>query len=93
MEPRESTRPDHDQVPFYSWVTNLHTTIGLRSNVSGIIEYFEDKVADGHEIEYLVLVTSQFDFNRLSVFGFLKQSAETPEPAVPEEGGEFEEDR
>ncbi len=36
------------------------------------VDYFKDLVAPGHEIEYLVLVCSQFGLNKINVYGFLK---------------------
>jgi DNA-binding beta-propeller fold protein YncE len=38
------------------------------------VDLFADHVAPGHEIEYLILVTSQFGVNKVNAFGFLKQS-------------------
>jgi len=37
---------------------------------------FADRVAPGHEIEYLILVTSQYGPNKINVYGFLKQDAD-----------------
>jgi DNA-binding beta-propeller fold protein YncE len=34
------------------------------------VEYFQKFVADGFEIEYLILVVNQFGLNKLQVFGF-----------------------
>jgi hypothetical protein len=36
---------------------------------------FADKVAPGHEVEYLIIVTNQYGPNKISVYGFLKQNA------------------
>jgi DNA-binding beta-propeller fold protein YncE len=35
------------------------------------VDYFADRVMPGYEIEYLVIVTSQFGSNKVSVFGHL----------------------
>jgi DNA-binding beta-propeller fold protein YncE len=40
------------------------------------VDLFADLVAPGYEIEYLVLVTSQFGANKVSVFGFLQPEGE-----------------
>ena len=37
------------------------------------VGYFQKFVAPGHQIEYLILVTSQFGGQKVSVYGFLKQ--------------------
>jgi DNA-binding beta-propeller fold protein YncE len=37
------------------------------------VDLFADEVAPGHEIEYLVIVTSQYGPRLVNVFGFLKQ--------------------
>lgn len=36
------------------------------------VDMFKDKVAEGQEIEYLILVTSQFGLKLVNVYGFLK---------------------
>jgi hypothetical protein len=38
------------------------------------VDLFADLAAPGHQLEYLILVTSQFGSRKVSVFGFLKQS-------------------
>lgn len=38
------------------------------------VDVFKDKVAPGHELEYLILVTSQFGNSKVNVYGFLKES-------------------
>ncbi len=38
------------------------------------VDVFADRVAPGHEIEYLILVTSQFGSSKVNVYGFLKES-------------------
>lgn len=38
------------------------------------VKYFEDLVAPGHEIEYLILVSSQYGPHKVSVYGFLKKN-------------------
>jgi sugar lactone lactonase YvrE len=37
---------------------------------------FADRVAPGHELEYLILVTNQYGPNKINVYGFLKQDAD-----------------
>jgi DNA-binding beta-propeller fold protein YncE len=37
------------------------------------VALFADRVASGHELEYLILVTNQYGPNKISVYGFLKQ--------------------
>jgi DNA-binding beta-propeller fold protein YncE len=37
------------------------------------VALFADRVAPGHELEYLILVTNQYGPNKISVYGFLKQ--------------------
>jgi sugar lactone lactonase YvrE len=39
------------------------------------VDLFADRVAPGHELEYLILVTSQYGPNKINVYGFLKQGA------------------
>jgi hypothetical protein len=36
------------------------------------VDLFADRVAPGYKVEYLVIVTSQFGMNKVSVFGFLE---------------------
>ena len=38
------------------------------------VDYFKDYVAPGYQCEYLILVTSQFGGQKVSVYGFLKKS-------------------
>jgi DNA-binding beta-propeller fold protein YncE len=38
------------------------------------VDLFADFVAPGHEIEYVILVTSQYGQRKVNVFGFLKQT-------------------
>jgi DNA-binding beta-propeller fold protein YncE len=38
------------------------------------VDLFADRVAPGYEVEYLVIVTSQYGGNKVSVFGFLEPS-------------------
>jgi sugar lactone lactonase YvrE len=50
---------------------------GLNLPAKVVIDYdnvdlFADRVAPGYEVEYLVIITSQFGTNKVSVFGFLK---------------------
>ncbi len=37
------------------------------------VDLFKDRVARGHKVEFLLLVTSQFGLNKVNVYGFLKQ--------------------
>jgi DNA-binding beta-propeller fold protein YncE len=37
---------------------------------------FADRVAPGHELEYLILITSQYGARKVNVYGFLKQGEE-----------------
>ena len=37
------------------------------------VDLFADRVAPGHKVEYLILVTSQFGANKVNVYGFLEQ--------------------
>lgn len=39
------------------------------------VDLFKDRVAPGLEIEYLILVTSQFGVNKVNVYGFLKDGS------------------
>ncbi len=39
------------------------------------VGYFQKYLAPGYQCEYLILVTSQFGPNKVSVYGFLKQTA------------------
>ncbi len=39
------------------------------------LELFADRVAPGHEVEYLILVTNQYGPNKVNIYGLLKQSA------------------
>ena len=50
---------------------------GLHLPATVVIDYdnvdlFADRVAPGYKVEYLVIVTSQFGTNKVSVFGFLE---------------------
>jgi DNA-binding beta-propeller fold protein YncE len=38
------------------------------------LSYFQKYVAPGHKLDYLILVTSQFGGQKVSVYGFLKQN-------------------
>ncbi|NIA12678.1 MAG: 6-bladed beta-propeller [Nitrospiraceae bacterium] len=38
------------------------------------VDLFKDRVAPGHEVEFLILVTSQFGANKVNVYGFLKSN-------------------
>lgn len=39
------------------------------------VTLFADRVAPGHELEYLILVTNQYGPHKINVYGFLKQDA------------------
>jgi hypothetical protein len=38
------------------------------------VDVFAHRVAPGHELEYLILVTNQYGPNKVNVYGFLKQN-------------------
>ncbi len=40
------------------------------------LDLFKDKVAEGYEIEYLVIVTSHFGQNKVNIYGFITQNGE-----------------
>jgi DNA-binding beta-propeller fold protein YncE len=44
---------------------------------------FADRVAPGYELEYLILVTSQYGPRKVNVYGFLKQDEEEARPRRP----------
>lgn len=51
---------------------------GLNMPAKVAIDYdnndlFKDNVAPGHELEYVILVSSQFGLNKVNVYGFLKE--------------------
>ena len=41
------------------------------------VDLFADRVAPGYKVEYLVIVTSQFGANKVSVFGFLESTEQS----------------
>ncbi len=41
------------------------------------VDLFADRVAPGYKVEYLVIVTSQFGPNKVSVFGYLESSEQS----------------
>jgi hypothetical protein len=52
---------------------------GSKTRAKAEIDYdnmglFADRVAPGHELEYRILVTSQFGTNKVNAFVFLKRS-------------------
>jgi len=49
---------------------NLPAKVAISYDGTGL---FEDQVADGYQIDYLLLVTSQYGLQKVSVFGFLSQ--------------------
>jgi DNA-binding beta-propeller fold protein YncE len=54
---------------------------GLNLPAKVVIDYdnvdlFADRVAPGYKVEYLVIVTSQYGRNKVSVFGFLQPDEE-----------------
>ena len=49
---------------------DLHLPAGLRIDYDNV-KYFQDKVAPGFKLEYLILVTSQVGANKLNVYGFV----------------------
>lgn len=66
---------DGELLLFFGGAGNLPGGINLPAKV--VIDYdnvdlFADRVAPGYKLEYLVIVTSQFGSNKVSVFGFLE---------------------
>jgi sugar lactone lactonase YvrE len=58
---------------------------GLNMPAKVVIDYdnvdiFADRVAPGYELEYLILVTSQFGLNKVNVYGFLKEGDGADDP-------------
>jgi hypothetical protein len=49
---------------------DLHLPAGLRIDYDNV-QYFQDKVAPGFKLEYLILVTSQVGPNKINVYGFV----------------------
>jgi hypothetical protein len=41
------------------------------------VDLFADRVAPGYKLEYLVVVTSQFGSNKVSVFGYIEPNEES----------------
>lgn len=57
--------------------TNLRGLLVLPATIAidyDNVELFEDLVAPGHELEYLILVTSQYGPSKVNVYGFLKKN-------------------
>lgn len=68
--------PEGKLLLFFGGMGNEPGNLSLPAKV--VIDYdhvdlFADRVAPGHEIEYLVIVTSQYGSRMVNVFGFLKQ--------------------
>jgi DNA-binding beta-propeller fold protein YncE len=68
---------DGDLLLFFGGAGNHPGGLNLPAKV--VIDYdnvglFADRVAPGFKVEYLVLVTSQYGTNKVSVFGFLEPS-------------------
>lgn len=62
---------------------------GINLPVKVVIDYdhvdlFKDRVAPGYEVEYLLLVTSQFGLNKVNVYGFLKTAGDESASASTE---------
>jgi len=69
--------PDGELLLFFGGAGNRPGGLNLPAKVA--IDYdnvglFADRVAPGYEVEYLVIVTSQYGTNKVSVFGFLESS-------------------
>jgi DNA-binding beta-propeller fold protein YncE len=68
---------DGELLLFFGGMGNRPGELYLPAKV--VIDYdnvglFADRVAPGYKLEYLVLVTSQYGGNKVSVFGFLEPS-------------------
>jgi sugar lactone lactonase YvrE len=71
---------DGELLLFFGGAGNIPGGLNLPAKV--VIDYdnvdlFADRVLPGYEIEYLVIVTSQFGANKVSVFGFLEPSEQS----------------
>jgi DNA-binding beta-propeller fold protein YncE len=67
---------------FFGGVGNQPGGLNLPAQVAidyDNVDLFADLAAPGYKIEYLVLVTSQFGANKVSVFGFLEPDEATDE--------------
>ena len=61
---------------FFGTSGNIPGGLNLPAKVSvdyGNTDLFADRVAPGHALEYLVLVSSQFGENKVNVYGYLKE--------------------
>jgi sugar lactone lactonase YvrE len=72
--------PDGELLLFFGGRGNRPGELYLPATV--VIDYdnvdlFADRVAPGYQIEYLVLVTSQYGSNKVSVFGFLEPNEQS----------------
>jgi sugar lactone lactonase YvrE len=69
--------PDGELLLFFGGAGNRPGGLNLPADVAidyDNVDLFADRVAPGYRIEYLVLVTSQFGTNKVSVFGFIEPS-------------------
>lgn len=67
--------PDGELLLFFGGPGNQRGGLTLPAKVTisyDSVEYFADRVAPGYEIDYLILVTSQFGPNKVNVYGFIK---------------------
>jgi hypothetical protein len=70
--------PDGLLLLFFGSPGNMPGGVNLPAQVEIDYEHaglFADRVAPGHAIEYLVLVSSQFGLNKVNVYGFLRRLA------------------
>jgi DNA-binding beta-propeller fold protein YncE len=79
--------PDGKLLLFFGLPGDGRGNINLPTQV--VIDYdnvalFKDRFAPGHEVEYIVLVTSQFGRNKVNVYGFLKNDETENGPAPVE---------
>jgi sugar lactone lactonase YvrE len=71
--------PDGELLLFFGGAGNQPGGINLPAKV--VIDYdnvdlFADRVAPGYKLEYLVIVTSQFGSNKVSVFGYIEPNGQ-----------------
>jgi DNA-binding beta-propeller fold protein YncE len=71
--------PDGDLLLFFGGPGNRPGGINMPAKV--VIDYdnvdlFADRVAPGYKLEYLVVVTSQFGSNKVSVFGYIEPNGQ-----------------
>jgi DNA-binding beta-propeller fold protein YncE len=69
--------PDGELLLFFGGTGNHPGGLNLPAQVAidyDNVDLFADRVAPGYKIEHLVLVTSQFGANKVSVFGYIEPS-------------------